>query len=90
MAKKLYKKKVGGDYYHNIIRKHMKLNGRVLVCGSIETYNDSNEKQYGPTNVAILMKELSVYGFMCFSHYEKWPESFVEMNKLIQSVIPFN
>lgn len=80
------KKKVGGDYYQSIVLNHMKDFGRILVCGSIQTYNDTEVKKYAATNTAILMKALSVYGFRSFDHYAKWPESFVEMNKLMQSV----
>ena len=36
--------KVGGDYYHTIINKHMKRYGRASLCGSIENYNDATPK----------------------------------------------
>ena len=64
----------------------MKDFGRILVCGSIQTYNDIEEKKYAATNFAILVKGLSVYGFRSSDHYAKWPESFVEMNNLMKSV----
>ena len=48
-------KKVGGDFYHNIVLNHMKDFGRILVCGSIQTYNDTEVKKYAATNSAILM-----------------------------------
>jgi len=35
---------VGGEFYHQVLTKHMKLNGRVLVVGSIQTYNDTETK----------------------------------------------
>lgn len=78
----------------------MKKNGRILVCGSIQNYNDIEPKKckifsiillyylifvlVEATNISILMKELTVYGFMVYSCYEKWPEAFTEMNKMIQ------
>lgn len=78
------------------MRKH----GRILVCGSIQNYNDIEPKKciyclififkiikffkVDATNISILMKELSVYGFMVYSYYEQWPQAFTEMNKLIQ------
>lgn len=64
----------------------MKLWGRVLVCGSIETYNDVDKKLYDATNISILMKQLTVKGFLCFPHFDKWPAAFVQLNKLIQEV----
>ena len=35
----IYFDNVGGDYYHTVINHHMRNRGRVLVCGSIQTYN---------------------------------------------------
>lgn len=90
-----------------MINKHMKMNGRVLVCGSISTYNKEPGQskktfyrilclkfviiiyffQAAETNVSVLMKELSVYGFVCFNCYDRWPEAFVELNQLIRDVI---
>jgi NADPH-dependent curcumin reductase CurA len=40
----IYFDNVGGDYYHTIINNHMKKRGRILVCGSIQTYNDIDAK----------------------------------------------
>ncbi|CAF0705338.1 unnamed protein product [Brachionus calyciflorus] len=80
----IYFDNVGGDYYHTIINKHMRKGGRVLVCGSIQTYQDKDTRKYDATNVSVLMNELSIYGFMCYSYYEQWPIAFTEMNKLIQ------
>ncbi len=36
--------KVGGEWYHTIINKHLKKYGRVVICGSIENYNDKEPK----------------------------------------------
>ena len=83
----VYFDNVGGEYYTNVINRHMKLGGRVLVCGSIQNYNDIDKKLVEATNINILMKELTVKGFMCYSYFDKWPLAFVEMNKLIQEVI---
>jgi len=38
------------------------------------------------TNVAILMKQLTVRGFQVFLCQDEWPQAFTEMNKLIQEV----
>ena len=38
----IYFDNVGGDYYHTIINHHMRKRGRVLVCGSIQTYNSTD------------------------------------------------
>jgi len=83
----IYFDNVGGDHYHNVINNHMKKYGRVLVCGSIQTYNvaKGNEQLYAATNFSILGKELTVYGFMVPTYYADWPAAFTEMNGYIQS-----
>ncbi len=35
---------VGGRFYNAIISNHVKPNGRVCICGSIENYNAGGEK----------------------------------------------
>lgn len=75
---------VGGDYYPNIINKHMKMGGRVLVVGSISNYNDTEQKLYPATNVSILTKGLTVKAFQVFGCVDQYPRAFTEMNKLIQ------
>jgi NADPH-dependent curcumin reductase CurA len=90
----------------------MRSKGRVLVCGSIENYNDVDPKKCknliirrlfrflfnlslirckidNATNLNVLIKELTVYGFMCYSYNEEWPKAFDEMNKLIQNVFNY-
>ncbi len=48
---------VGGEFYHEILTKHMKLNGRVLVVGSIQTYNDIEAKQCKENEIFIELFE---------------------------------
>lgn len=80
----IYYDNVGGEFYSTIVNHHMRQNGRVLVCGSIRTYNNKERLKTDETNFDILMKQLTVMGFMCYNHYEDWPNAFVEINKLIQ------
>ena len=37
-------------------------------------------------NREILVKEITIKGFLVYSFDEEWPAAFVEMNKLIQEV----
>lgn len=36
----IYFDDVGGDFYHTVVNKHMKKNGRILVSDSTRTYNE--------------------------------------------------
>ena len=90
----------------------MKSGGRILVAGSISTYNATDEKKCNlytvlikfsnaiefwlnralkdpTTNLSILMKSLTVKGFIASSFIDQWPRAFTEMNKLIQEVFFF-
>jgi len=75
---------VGGENYHTIINKHMKKNGRIAVCGSIENYNDVEQKKYPPTNFSILRNQLMIKGFIVLNYKKDWPSAFVEMQQYIK------
>jgi prostaglandin reductase 1 len=40
----VYFDNTGGDYFTTVINKHMNKFGRILVCGSISTYNDTTPR----------------------------------------------
>lgn len=80
----IYYDNVGGDYYHTVINKHLRMHGRLLVVGSIQTYNDTETRKFPQTNLSILMKELTVKGFMVYSYASEWPAAFTEMNQYMQ------
>ncbi|XP_065215135.1 prostaglandin reductase 1-like isoform X2 [Planococcus citri] len=66
---------VGGEI-SSIVMYQMKTNGRVSVCGSISSYN-ADAKSLPKASVlqpAIVMKQLSVQGFLVW----KWSDRFLE------------
>jgi NADPH-dependent curcumin reductase CurA len=66
----------------------MRKDGRVLVVGSIENYNDVDKRSVPATNISILMKGITVKGFLVyFFGQNEWANAFTQMNKLIQEVI---
>jgi len=75
---------VGGEFFHTVLNKHMKKNGRVCICGSIENYNDKDQKTYPPVNFSILSKQLTVKGVMGWGFKSEWPPAFTEMNQYIK------
>ncbi len=48
--------------------------------------SDSLKYLVPATNIAILMKQLTVRGFQVFLCQDEWPQAFTEMNRLIQEV----
>jgi prostaglandin reductase 1 len=81
----IYWDHVGDEYYTTVINKHMRKDGRVLVVGSIENYNDVDKRSVPATNISILMKGITVKGFLVyFFGQNEWANAFTQMNKLIQ------
>lgn len=75
---------VGGQISSTIIHQ-MRTFGRVAVCGSISSYNhDRSEQELGPfLQPTILMKELTVKGFLVWRWTHKWLEGIQSVHKLI-------
>jgi NADPH-dependent curcumin reductase CurA len=69
----VYFDNVGGEHLEAAIgalREH----GRVVACGSIATYNDS-EAAPGPTNLfMVVTKRLRLQGFIISDHYDRFSE----------------
>ncbi len=60
----------------------MKNNGRVCVCGSISEYDD---KWTGQTQWnMILMRRLTVTGFICVDHMNEFAEATAELGQLVK------
>lgn len=47
--------------------------GRVVVCGMISEYNQ-DESEVGPPLRPVLRKRLRIEGFVCYDHYDRYPE----------------
>ncbi|XP_023942110.2 prostaglandin reductase 1-like [Bicyclus anynana] len=77
---------VGGEI-SSIIISQMNDFGRVSVCGSISSYNDdlTNLPKATILQVAIVMKQLKVEGFLVSRWRDRWPEAFADISKWIKS-----
>ena len=77
-------------YYDNVGSKQleaalnlMNQSGRIVVCGTISTYNDT-EPTPGPPNLRqILVRRLKMQGFIVSDHMEIYPEFLEQMSKWI-------
>ena len=79
--------KVGG-LFSATVRSHMKLYGRISVCGAISTYNDTDS---APTMVIspdkdIVSKQLRIEGFNVQRWMNRWMEGLIAMKKWIDEV----
>ncbi|XP_065910747.1 prostaglandin reductase 1-like [Dysidea avara] len=73
---------VGGEFYDTIIPQ-MNKSGRVTIVGAISQYNLENPEKGTRVNRSILGKELTVKGFVVYSHLPRWPEAFKTMGEWI-------
>jgi NADPH-dependent curcumin reductase len=70
---------VGGPIFDEILMR-MNLNGRVVVCGLIEGYNNAGKRPTGPAAFGmVLMRRLRVQGFIVSDFLPRFPEATAEL-----------
>ncbi|CAF1228878.1 unnamed protein product [Rotaria sordida] len=75
---------VGGDFFHEMLTKHMAQYGRVCICGSISNYNDKEKKKYPQLNMDIIMKELTLRGIYITTYIREFGAALAEMVPLVK------
>jgi NADPH-dependent curcumin reductase CurA len=79
----IYFDNVGGDHLEAAIGA-MRAHGRVVSCGAISRYNDT-EPVPGPRNLFMLFtKRLTVRGFIISDHWDRIGEFLAEMGPLVR------
>jgi prostaglandin reductase 1 len=74
---------VGGEFFDTVLPQ-MNTFGRISICGIISTYNDSDELSKGLSmNKLILLKQLTVRGFIVIRWINQWDDAFKEMAQWI-------
>jgi len=78
----VYFENVGGVHLEAAL-EHMNTHGRIVMCGMISMYN-ATQPVPGPTNLAyIIMKQLTMQGFIVIDHYDKIQQFYSDMAKWI-------
>jgi NADPH-dependent curcumin reductase CurA len=78
----VYFENVGGVHLEAAI-EHMNTNGRIVMCGMISMYN-ATQPVPGPPNLAyIIIKQLTMQGFIVTDHFDKMQEFYSDMGKWI-------
>jgi len=75
---------VGGEFFQEMITKHMAHYGRIAICGSIANYNDSEKPKVPVINMDILFRELTIRGFMVYSFEKEFGTAFNELVPLVK------
>ena len=76
----VYFDNVGGEHL-NAALGHMRLNGRIAVCGMISQYNDTAPPP-GPANIiAVIPNRLTIKGFIVTDHAGLTPQFLQDMAK---------
>jgi NADPH-dependent curcumin reductase CurA len=74
----VYFDNVGGVQLETALRA-LRTHGRVVACGAISRYNDT-EMQPGPRTYGfVVTKRLRIQGFIIFDHNERFPEFLAEV-----------
>jgi len=78
----VYFENVGGVHLEAAL-EHMNSHGRIVMCGMISMYN-ATQPVPGPTNLAyIIMKQLTMRGFIVIDHYDKIQQFYSDMGTWI-------
>ena len=78
----VYFENVGGVHLEAAL-EHMNTHGRIVLCGMISMYN-ATQPVPGPTNLAyIIIKQLTMQGFIVTDHFDKMQQFYADMGKWI-------
>ncbi|MBI1211119.1 MAG: zinc-binding dehydrogenase [Alphaproteobacteria bacterium] len=78
----VYFENVGGAHLEAAIN-HMRIHGRIAVCGMIEQYNNTTPAP-GPANfIMVVPKSLRIEGFIVSNHFNELAKFHAEMGKLV-------
>jgi NADPH-dependent curcumin reductase CurA len=80
----IYFDNVGGDLLDTALAQ-LAMRGRVVLCGAIATYNDT-EQRSGPKNyINLLMKRGRMEGFIVLDYLKRAPEAVMQLYGWVQS-----
>ncbi|AQA18690.1 NADP-dependent oxidoreductase [Halioglobus japonicus] len=75
---------VGGDMLETAIA-HMAMHGRIVLCGAIASYNDS-EARPGPRNInRLIMQRIKMQGFIVIDYLEHAPTAMADLADWVMS-----
>jgi NADPH-dependent curcumin reductase CurA len=74
----IYFENVGGDHLEAALPR-MRLFGRIVLCGLISQYNDT-EMRRGPSLVPALTNRLTIRGFIVSDHFDRLPDFLRDMS----------
>jgi NADPH-dependent curcumin reductase CurA len=74
----VYFENVGGDHLDAALPR-MRTHGRVVLCGLISQYNDT-EMRPGPSLVPAVVNRLTIRGFIVSDHFDRLPDFLRDMS----------
>ena len=76
---------VGGQF-SSTVRNHMKLYGRISVCGSISTYNDKTPTMAPACEGTFVGLQVKMEGFLVNRWADRWMEGLFQMAQWVKQV----
>jgi len=80
----VYFDNVGGPQLEALLPL-MKLNGRIVACGMVSSYNDQDHAYGVRTLWNTVLKRLTIRGFLLYDHFDRIPEAQAELTKWVIS-----
>ena len=76
-----------GGLFSATVRNHMKNYGRISVCGSTSTYNESAPPMVPASETILILKQIKIEGFMVTHRWaDRWYEGLQQMAQWIKEV----
>jgi len=75
---------VGGEMLDRMLRL-MNLNGRVICCGAVSTYDDPAQSGARSGIGLAVVKRLTLAGFIVVDHMQRWPEAEKRLAELVRA-----
>jgi NADPH-dependent curcumin reductase CurA len=62
----------------------MAMNGRIICCGDMSTYDSATQQRPGPVGIPLLLitRRLTMSGFIVLDHVERWDEARAALGEL--------
>ncbi|PVD24191.1 hypothetical protein C0Q70_14661 [Pomacea canaliculata] len=78
----IYFDNVGGDFTYDVMKSHMKFNGRIAICGAIAQYNAWERER--STTMFIIDKQLNIKGVYVPAYNNRYYEFVAQMSQWIR------
>lgn len=74
---------VGGEFSYTVMSNHLKFGARVVVCGAISQYNNTEDKEPSIFKF-VIYKQLDVLGVIVVAFKDRFPEALTQLMQWVK------